>query len=580
MDFSDGDTTIAIRGGTYYAESVKWTETDKVYRLIIKPYADEEPVFEGQGSQSFFNLSAQDGQCTNVEISGLTLRNYATYGIIFNGGRQNRASSWNGCNKIHDNKFVEMGTLFDVSNCPEGCAGYGVVDVVNSKYNVIYNNVFHKAENIPEQSSLMHAVYLAHNSSENEVYGNYFYTISGDPVRVRDASNFNNIHSNYSDRSGKIAFLSSWRNVAGGEQPSFGNLVKNNIITFPYRDRSKIEVTATLASDDVGTFIEREQKFYHGDQIVKESIGGTIAGDFNGDGLDEILVALNYNDFTKVVLATGGEGKYLKDVVYIGSDYKVSNLESGNYGGGESDQAITVLSNRESDETIVYRGNGTRSLFDQGQLFNSVDMSIDAIVSGDFDGDGASEIVTAMTAPSGETIIYRGDGIEGLTNMGVLHRSDYWEVPALASGDFLGAGHDQLTVAFQSDDETRIYRGDGITSATGYGYFYSSPDFTITAMEANDFSGSSLPSLVTAFKRKTAGDVSLYSGDGMNTAMDRQFYSSIYWDITALTSGSFSRDGSVNLVESFTNLSQSQIWAGNGVSSISSGGLIHKLEKL
>lgn len=367
VDFSDGDTTVLIRGGVYHGESISWTKTSSEYGLKITAYGDEEPVFEGEGHPVFFKLNAKKGECTNVEISHLTMKHYATFAILLSGGRSERTTTWNGCNSIHNNNFVEIGTLYDTSNCSDGCKGYGVIDVVNSDNNLIYENVFHKAENLPSQAGLLHAVYLAHDSTNNQIHDNYIYLVSGDPIRVRDQSSNNNIYNNYADRVGQKAFLSSWHNASTGEQSSHSNKVKGNIVTFPYKTSSNIELTAKLGSGDVSTFIDQGQKYFHGTQIVSEEVGATAAGDFNGDGLDELLIAFNYDSFTKVVKATGGEGKYLKDVLYISPSFKIVDLAAGDFVGEGKDEIITAFELRSTGRTDIYRGDADTNLLDHGK---------------------------------------------------------------------------------------------------------------------------------------------------------------------------------------------------------------------
>ncbi|WP_444919462.1 right-handed parallel beta-helix repeat-containing protein [Microbulbifer sp. CnH-101-G] len=581
VDFSGGDTTVFIRGGVYYGETISWTKTSREFKLKLTAYGDEKPVFEGEGNTVFFRLEVGVGECTNVEISRLTISHYASYAILLNGGRDNRSTTWNGCNHIHDNRFIEIGTLFDVSNCPGDCKGYGVVDFVNSDNNSIYNNVFYRAENISSQDFLLHGVYLAHDSVGNKVYDNYFHLVSGDPIRVRDRSSDNRIYNNYADRAGQRAFLSSWHNSVNGEQASYNNVVENNIVTFPYTTSENIDLTANLVgSGDESTFVDEGQKYFHGAQIDSEEVVATAAGDFDGDGVDELLVAFNYGTFSKVVRAIGGQGKYLKDVLYISPYLNVTDFAVGNFSERGKDEVITAFELDGSKYTIVFRGDGESSLLNYGLIYSSERVKVSAMTSGDFDGDGVSEVVTALKVNSDETKVFRGDGVRSILNLGSLYSLNNWDVTAMTSGDFSGVGRDQVITAYKSSFGTRIYRGEGTSSVVNYGYFYSSFQWAVSDMEANRYNNSVVPSLVTAFRHESSGDVKIYNADGINSATTHSFYDSTIWDISVLTSGVFDKNGEVSLVTSFTTsfLTHTQIWAGNGTTSALNNGIFHRLD--
>jgi hypothetical protein len=89
----------------------------------------------------------------------------------------------------------------------------------------------------------MHAVYLAHGSSDNQVTANRFSGVSGDPIRVRDESNRNYVADNVFTTTGSDAFISDWwcdksQNTActktSGECPSWENQFRDNEVHCGY----------------------------------------------------------------------------------------------------------------------------------------------------------------------------------------------------------------------------------------------------------------------------------------------------------------------------------------------------------
>ncbi len=87
-----------------------------------------------------------------------------------------------------------------------GTFGYGAVLLTDSSDNRIANNHFVQVENSGSLAGLIHGVYVTHFSSNNSITGNAFNTISSDPVKFRDRSNFNDIEDNTFTKSGRNSF--------------------------------------------------------------------------------------------------------------------------------------------------------------------------------------------------------------------------------------------------------------------------------------------------------------------------------------------------------------------------------------
>lgn len=580
---------IYVRGGVYYGHTMIWSHSSSDqgpntcynlnsispdHSLTITAYENEKPVFEGQGHSVLIDFRLQNGECSNVTIEGLTIRHYVNFAIRFRGDRDT-PSGWNGCNTIRDNTFEEIGNLYNTSNCP-GCIGYGAIDLVNSDNNVIRDNVFANIENTAEHAVYLHTVYFAHGSSDNEVHHNYVSMTSGDPMKVRDASNNNYIHDNYVDRSGKRAFIMG-TSVGDDEALSSGNIIEDNTVTFPYPLFDEIQLICTGDPCDDSSYIDRGQKLFEGDRPDTEEVGAVTAGDFDGDGQSELVVAFNYDDLVKVVRTTGGDDRHLQEVLYTSRSFTVHEFATGDFDGSGSDQILTFFQLKSTGGTYVYRGDGLNSIVNLGRLYDSSVWDVTAMTAGDFDGDGESESIVALRRNSdGESRIYRGNGTSSILNLGQLYSSPYWHIPAMTAGDFNGDGQDELLSALHCAAETRIYRGDGTSSALNYARIYTSSAWDVPAMAAGYFDGGSVPQLVTAFKQRNGEETRLYNGNGVNSATNSRFYTNSNWRVSALAAGQFDGYAPHELATAFTWSTRTQIWAGDGTSSATNRGVFYR----
>jgi hypothetical protein len=248
----DQDVEIRIRfvaAMPYLGQTVDWTHVSPDHTISFLPedyrsigvlgVAVGRPVFDGQGAEDwFFDLRhpeiGETGGRTNVRFYYLHIQGYVPGAIRFRGewNGESGGSGWNGGNTVRGCCFSKLGNMRFASDSP----GYGALDLVNSDGNVIANNRFEHIENRGEDGALIHAVYLAHNSEHNRVAGNSFTYVSGDPIRVRDCSNYNAVIGNSFRRAGNLAFISDW--YAEGECRSWENEFRDNAsLGFGYSGR-------------------------------------------------------------------------------------------------------------------------------------------------------------------------------------------------------------------------------------------------------------------------------------------------------------------------------------------------------
>ena len=238
---SPSNVNIQLAPGVYYNQTVTWTATNPLYQIrIFSASATNKATFDGRSGsaatlanqRSFFNLKSTVGKATNLSFEHLGIRYYAE-AISFNGNRDDEKAGFNSNNKILFNTFDKIGSKYHVDKT---LPAYAVVRFVNSRKNEMKGNVFSNIENF-SQPALLHSIYVAHFSHENTFEGNSFRKQSGDPLRIRDYSNFNVITGNEFDSAGAYAY-SEWYCEASEntectkknpECPSWGSAVRSNV---------------------------------------------------------------------------------------------------------------------------------------------------------------------------------------------------------------------------------------------------------------------------------------------------------------------------------------------------------------
>jgi hypothetical protein len=242
------DVVVKIRSdrGVYEGQSVVWDYFNAEHAITFE--ADPDSTYasfvQGEADTTFFVLRAAAGLPTNIRFRNLSIRGYAA-GAIWFAGDAGKEGGWNGVNAITDCVMEDIGNEAQ----PERHICWAVVDLVNSRHNVIENCAFVNCANAntgrfpqdtleaPLESGPnlpIIGVYLAHNSSCNTVVGCSFDGIKGDAVRIRDGSDGNDICRNSFRRTGWTAVCTMWYSYrrpfssAPGECPSWNNTFHHN----------------------------------------------------------------------------------------------------------------------------------------------------------------------------------------------------------------------------------------------------------------------------------------------------------------------------------------------------------------
>lgn len=148
---------------------------------------------------------------------------------------------------IEGNRFEDLGskeTPYRQTSWAGQRYGVGGVLLRGVQHSSVSHNVFDDLENGPVRGTptgerLIHAVYARDRSSHNDIVGNRFSDISGDPVRFSNASDHNEVVDNRSRNAGKNALVSEFYNPTAGEQDSVDNQLSGNRVGRRYGRRRK-----------------------------------------------------------------------------------------------------------------------------------------------------------------------------------------------------------------------------------------------------------------------------------------------------------------------------------------------------
>ncbi|MFH2028019.1 MAG: T9SS type A sorting domain-containing protein [Nanoarchaeota archaeon] len=194
------------------------------------------------------------------------------------------------------------------------------------------------------------------------------------------------------------------------------------------------------------------------------TVWGDIAvGDFDGDGVDEIIAANNLNGDLYVYELSCPTCTTLTEIDISlqgdGSDW--SGLAAGDFNGDGKDEIVAV---RNGDGGIyVYELDGSNNLA-------SIDYTIlsqtwGGVSAGDLDGDGKDEFV-ALNNTNGDLYMYRLNSSDEITSVTVKDNGEDSDWTDIAAGDFDGDGLAEFIARRAYDGDMYFYQFNG-TSLEG-----------------------------------------------------------------------------------------------------------------
>jgi large repetitive protein len=229
----------------------------------------------------------------------------------------------------------------------------------------------------------------------------------------------------------------------------------NGQIDLAVADRGFSTITILMGNGD-GTFTS-EPPIQLGPLNDPPQPDAIVVGDFTGNGRLDLAVADTQTDDVRLLLGNGDGTFQAPQVVWSGDGTPAVALVAGNFtSDGHIDLAVA---NGDSVDVLLGNGDGT---FDSLPPIPVTGAPV-AIVAGYFNGDGHLDLATADGNGSGtdDYSVYLGNG-DGTFQTPVPYAlGGAGASTALVTGDFTGDGQTDLAIARTGPDDVQVRLGNG-----------------------------------------------------------------------------------------------------------------------
>ena len=250
--------------------------------------------------------------------------------------------------------------------------------------------------------------------------------------------------------------------------------------------------------------------FQPGASIQAAQPFGLVVADFNGDGNQDIATSNKGTSGSVAIYLGNGDGTFTAGDVYPvapGGLYQI--MQSGDFNGDGI--ADLVVSDSLHDQVAVLLGNGDGT-FQAAKLFATTSIPWN-IAIGDLDGDGNPDLVVAADGEPRITVLL-GNG-DGTFHSGTFPVGGEGTIPSsgsVALADFNGDGKLDLAATEESTDSIFVFLGNGD------GTFQAKQRYTMSHgpyyLGVGDFNQDGNKDIITANAEGESMGVLLGNGDG------------------------------------------------------------------
>jgi len=243
-----------------------------------------------------------------------------------------------------------------------------------------------------------------------------------------------------------------------------------------------------------------------------------------------------------------------------------SHVENDSTGDGKSD----ILWRNSGDGRVVLWAMDGLNLIPGGGLVPSApDLTWSLAATGDFNGDGKTDIVWHNDT-DGRVVISTMNGTTLIPGGGTASMAPTPDWSIAGTGDFNGDGKSDLLWHNSADGRTVIWMMDGANVITGSGLAQFAPTLDWTIAGTGDFNADGKTDIV--WRNSVDGRVVLWEMDGLGVipgSGTAQFAPTLDWSVEA--TADFTGDGKADILWHNTD-GRLVLWAMNGLSIVDGSG--------
>ena len=295
----------------------------------------------------------------------------------------------------------------------------------------------------------------------------------------------------------------------------------------------------------------------------------TAVADFNGDGIPDFAIPVVSGSPAVLIYLGKGDGTFLPSASYQVSGTTANAIVAGDFNGdGKPDLAVATFATTSGGQgnanVNVLLGNGDGT-FAAAVPYAGGTNSIGALAVGDFNTDGRADLVLAYSASHGVSLLLgNGDGTFG-------QPIAYTTISMpMAVSDFNGDSKPDLALGNTSSlnvSSPFVVPGNGDGTAQTAIAFSLGGSAGITSLVAGDFNGDGKTDLAVGGLNSGAAATWILIGNG-----DGTFQTAVSYSLgAAVASGDFNGDGFLDLVVANTAGATVGILQGKGDGTFQTG---------